>query len=124
MQSKKQPKFFWVSAMTPLASVILGSVLVYFTHAENHGVQVVSQHFFDYYLVSRFCAKITSFLIIILYFAYYKIWFNITNKLFFIFFVRKRGLTPIYKQAFRQSKCDSIKKIKWFYQIIMYINNI
>lgn len=41
-QSKRQPKFFWVSAMAPLTSVILGSVLVYFTHAEKHGVQVVS----------------------------------------------------------------------------------
>ena len=27
--------------MTPLTSVILGSLLVYFTHAERHGVQVV-----------------------------------------------------------------------------------
>jgi len=42
MQSKKQPRFFWVSAMAPLTSVILGSVLVYFTHAEKHGVEVVS----------------------------------------------------------------------------------
>ncbi|XP_058770912.1 sulfate transporter 3.1-like [Vicia villosa] len=41
--SKRQPKFFWVSAMTPLASVILGSLLVYFTHAENHGVQVIGE---------------------------------------------------------------------------------
>ncbi|AES60845.1 putative SLC26A/SulP transporter [Medicago truncatula] len=41
--SKKQPKFFWVSAMTPLASVILGSLLVYFTHAEHHGVQVIGE---------------------------------------------------------------------------------
>ncbi|KAJ1405175.1 sulfate anion transporter, conserved site [Sesbania bispinosa] len=39
--SKKQPKYFWVSAMAPLTSVILGSLLVYFTHAENHGVQVI-----------------------------------------------------------------------------------
>ncbi|RRT55843.1 hypothetical protein BHM03_00039826, partial [Ensete ventricosum] len=38
------PKFFWVSAAAPLTSVILGSLLVYFTHAENHGVQVVSSH--------------------------------------------------------------------------------
>ncbi|CAL9049006.1 unnamed protein product, partial [Musa banksii] len=43
-QSKKGPKFFWVSAAAPLTSVILGSLLVYFTHAENHGVQVVSSH--------------------------------------------------------------------------------
>ncbi|WZY84830.1 hypothetical protein YC2023_031214 [Brassica napus] len=38
--STKKPKFFWVAAMTPLTSVILGSLLVYFTHAERHGVQV------------------------------------------------------------------------------------
>ncbi|KAL2320984.1 hypothetical protein Fmac_029953 [Flemingia macrophylla] len=41
--SKKQPKFFWVSAMAPLTSVILGSLLVYLTHAEKHGVQVIGQ---------------------------------------------------------------------------------
>ncbi|KAK7277617.1 hypothetical protein RJT34_22632 [Clitoria ternatea] len=41
--SKKQPKFFWVSAMAPLTSVILGSLLVYFTHAEKHGVQVIGE---------------------------------------------------------------------------------
>lgn len=39
--SKKKPKFFWISAMAPLTSVILGSVLVYFTHAEKNGVQVI-----------------------------------------------------------------------------------
>ncbi|CAN7012955.1 unnamed protein product [Brassica rapa subsp. trilocularis] len=39
--STKKPKFFWVAAMTPLTSVILGSLLVYFTHAERHGVQVI-----------------------------------------------------------------------------------
>ncbi|XP_010256148.1 PREDICTED: sulfate transporter 3.1-like isoform X1 [Nelumbo nucifera] len=39
--SKRRPKFFWISAMAPLTSVILGSLLVYLTHAENHGVQVI-----------------------------------------------------------------------------------
>ncbi|XP_028804188.1 sulfate transporter 3.1 [Neltuma alba] len=39
--SKRQPKFFWVSAMAPLTTVIFGSILVYFTHAEKHGVQVI-----------------------------------------------------------------------------------
>ncbi|KAG6480687.1 sulfate transporter 3.1-like [Zingiber officinale] len=39
--SKRRPKFFWVSAAAPLTSVILGSLLVYLTHAENHGVQVI-----------------------------------------------------------------------------------
>ncbi|KAH0978364.1 hypothetical protein GBA52_028083 [Prunus armeniaca] len=39
--SKKKPRFFWISAMAPLTSVILGSVLVYLTHAEKHGVQVI-----------------------------------------------------------------------------------
>ncbi|KZV32704.1 sulfate transporter 3.1-like [Dorcoceras hygrometricum] len=38
--SKKKPNMFWVSAMAPLTSVILGSLLVYLTHAEKHGVQV------------------------------------------------------------------------------------
>ncbi|CAN1291615.1 Sulfate transporter 3.1 [Linum perenne] len=41
--SKKRPKFFWISALAPLTSVILGSVLVYFTHAEKHGVQVIGE---------------------------------------------------------------------------------
>jgi len=41
-QSKRKPAFFWINAMAPLTTVILGSILVYFTHAENHGVQVVS----------------------------------------------------------------------------------
>ncbi|KAL9227531.1 hypothetical protein vseg_003211 [Gypsophila vaccaria] len=39
--SKKRPRFFWVSAMAPLTSVILGSLLVYFTHADKHDVQVI-----------------------------------------------------------------------------------
>ncbi|XP_058085032.1 sulfate transporter 3.1-like isoform X3 [Magnolia sinica] len=38
--SKRRPKFFWISAAAPLTSVILGSLLVYLTHAEKHGVQV------------------------------------------------------------------------------------
>ncbi|XP_021821889.1 sulfate transporter 3.1-like isoform X1 [Prunus avium] len=41
--SKKKPKFFWISAMAPLTSVILGSVLVYVTHAEKHGVEVIGK---------------------------------------------------------------------------------
>ncbi|KAG6668795.1 sulfate transporter 3.1-like [Carya illinoinensis] len=39
--SKKKAAFFWINAMAPLTSVILGSVLVYLTHAEKHGVQVI-----------------------------------------------------------------------------------
>ncbi|XP_022771139.1 sulfate transporter 3.1-like isoform X1 [Durio zibethinus] len=39
--SKRRPKFFWISAMAPLASIILGSLLVFLTHAEKHGVQVI-----------------------------------------------------------------------------------
>ncbi|PWA65456.1 sulfate transporter 3,1 [Artemisia annua] len=41
--SQKRPKLFWISAMAPLTSVILGSVLVYLTHAEKHGVQVIGE---------------------------------------------------------------------------------
>ncbi|XP_065861112.1 sulfate transporter 3.1-like [Euphorbia lathyris] len=39
--SQRKPKLFWISAMAPLTSVVLGSLLVYFTHAERHGVQVI-----------------------------------------------------------------------------------
>uniref|UniRef100_A0A2P2NFI0 Uncharacterized protein MANES_05G080400 n=1 Tax=Rhizophora mucronata TaxID=61149 RepID=A0A2P2NFI0_RHIMU len=39
--SKRLPKFFWISALAPLTSVILGSLLVYLTHAEKHGVEVI-----------------------------------------------------------------------------------
>ncbi|KAJ9188093.1 hypothetical protein P3X46_003486 [Hevea brasiliensis] len=39
--TKRRPKFFWISAMAPLTSVVLGSLLVYLTHAERHGVQVI-----------------------------------------------------------------------------------
>ncbi|ONL93823.1 Sulfate transporter 3.1 [Zea mays] len=39
--SKRRPKLFWISAAAPLTSVVLGSVLVYLTHAENHGIEVI-----------------------------------------------------------------------------------
>ncbi|KAL5218131.1 hypothetical protein ABZP36_018815 [Zizania latifolia] len=39
--SKRRPKFFWVSAAAPLVCIIIGSILVYFTHAEKHGIQVI-----------------------------------------------------------------------------------
>ncbi|KAL7112949.1 hypothetical protein ACP275_04G033500 [Erythranthe tilingii] len=41
--SKKKPNLFWVSAMAPLTSVILASLVVYLTHAEDHGVQVIGE---------------------------------------------------------------------------------
>jgi sulfate transporter 3 len=43
LQSKRRPKLFWIAAAAPLTSVILGSVLVYLTHAENHGIQVIGK---------------------------------------------------------------------------------
>ncbi|KAG6645233.1 sulfate transporter 3.1-like isoform X1 [Carya illinoinensis] len=41
--SKRKPNFFWISAIAPLTSVVLGSLLVYLIHAEKHGVQVVGE---------------------------------------------------------------------------------
>ncbi|EPS70563.1 hypothetical protein M569_04193, partial [Genlisea aurea] len=41
--SKKRPRLFWVSAIAPLTSIILASVFAYFTHAEDHGVQVIGE---------------------------------------------------------------------------------
>ncbi|KAK9146607.1 hypothetical protein Sjap_006510 [Stephania japonica] len=39
--SKIRPKLFWISAMAPLTLVVIGSLAVYLSHAERHGVQVV-----------------------------------------------------------------------------------
>ncbi|KAG6766144.1 hypothetical protein POTOM_030211 [Populus tomentosa] len=39
--SKRKPCFFWINAMAPMMCVIVGSVLVYLTNAEKHGVQVI-----------------------------------------------------------------------------------
>ncbi|KAJ7969633.1 sulfate transporter 3 1 [Quillaja saponaria] len=38
---KKNPKLFWVSAMAPMVTVIIGGLFAYFTHGEKHGVQIV-----------------------------------------------------------------------------------
>ncbi|KAL4291043.1 hypothetical protein GQ457_14G012760 [Hibiscus cannabinus] len=40
-QSKRKAAFFWINALAPLISVILGSLLVYLTHADKHGVPVI-----------------------------------------------------------------------------------
>ncbi|XP_058074768.1 sulfate transporter 3.1-like isoform X2 [Magnolia sinica] len=40
-KSKKKPRLFWVSAISPLLTVILGCLLVYFARAEKHGIQIV-----------------------------------------------------------------------------------
>ncbi|KAL0284619.1 UNVERIFIED_CONTAM: Sulfate transporter 3.1 [Sesamum calycinum] len=39
--SRKKPVFFWINALAPLTSVIMGSLLVYLTHAENHGIEII-----------------------------------------------------------------------------------
>ncbi|PKA48802.1 Sulfate transporter 3.1 [Apostasia shenzhenica] len=39
--SKRGAMFFWISAAAPLTSVVAGSLLVYLTHADKHGVEVI-----------------------------------------------------------------------------------
>lgn len=39
--SKKMPRLFWISAATPLTTVIVGSLMVFVTHADKHGVAIV-----------------------------------------------------------------------------------
>jgi len=39
--TKKRPKLMLIAAGAPLLSVALGSILVFCTHAENHGIQIV-----------------------------------------------------------------------------------
>lgn len=41
-QGKKNRKLFWVPAIAPMVCVILSTFLVYITHADKHGVQIVS----------------------------------------------------------------------------------
>lgn len=43
-QAKKKKKFFWLSAMAPLTSVILSTVFVYVTRADKKGVAIVSTY--------------------------------------------------------------------------------
>ncbi|KAK9134332.1 hypothetical protein Syun_013662 [Stephania yunnanensis] len=38
---KKKKSLFWVAAIAPLISVVLSTLIVYLTHAEKHGVQIV-----------------------------------------------------------------------------------
>ncbi|KAJ8434812.1 hypothetical protein Cgig2_033534 [Carnegiea gigantea] len=39
--SKRRAKLFWISAIAPLTSVIVGSLVAYLTHAERHGTAVI-----------------------------------------------------------------------------------
>ncbi|KAL5975157.1 hypothetical protein ACLOJK_031836 [Asimina triloba] len=39
--SKKKPKLFWVSAISPLFVVVLGCLVAYFAHADKHGIPTV-----------------------------------------------------------------------------------
>ncbi|KAF9617298.1 hypothetical protein IFM89_035242 [Coptis chinensis] len=38
---KKNPKLFWVSAIGPILTVIVGCLFAYFAHAEKHGITTV-----------------------------------------------------------------------------------
>lgn len=42
LQRKRNPKLFWVSAVAPMVTVIIGCTFAYFAHAEKHGIQIVS----------------------------------------------------------------------------------
>ncbi|KAJ8431234.1 hypothetical protein Cgig2_020779 [Carnegiea gigantea] len=37
----KKPKLFWVAAMAPLVTIIVGGLFAYFAHAEKYGIQIV-----------------------------------------------------------------------------------
>ncbi|RWR77507.1 putative sulfate transporter 3.5 isoform X1 [Cinnamomum micranthum f. kanehirae] len=38
---KRNPKLFWVSAVSPMLIVVIGCLLSYFLHIEKHGIQIV-----------------------------------------------------------------------------------
>ncbi|KAK9706049.1 hypothetical protein RND81_07G101400 [Saponaria officinalis] len=37
----KKPKLFWISAMAPLVTIIIGGLFAYFAHAEKYGIEIV-----------------------------------------------------------------------------------
>lgn len=44
LQGRRNKKLFWLPAIAPLVSVILSTLLVYLTKADEHGVKIV-KHF-------------------------------------------------------------------------------
>ncbi|KAE7998768.1 hypothetical protein FH972_003279 [Carpinus fangiana] len=40
---KRRPKLFWVSAIAPMVTVLVGCLFAYFFHAEDHGIQIVGE---------------------------------------------------------------------------------
>ena len=42
LQKQRRPKLFWVSAIAPIVTVIVGGLFAYFGHADKHGIPIVS----------------------------------------------------------------------------------
>ncbi|KAI3891546.1 hypothetical protein MKX03_033093 [Papaver bracteatum] len=38
---KKKPSLYWVSALAPMLTVVIGCLVAYFGHADKHGIQIV-----------------------------------------------------------------------------------
>ncbi|KAI3891542.1 hypothetical protein MKX03_033089 [Papaver bracteatum] len=38
---KKKPSLYWVSALAPMVTVVIGCLVAYFAHADKHGIQIV-----------------------------------------------------------------------------------
>lgn len=43
MQGRRNKKLFWVSAIAPLISVILSTLIVFVSRADRHGVKIVKE---------------------------------------------------------------------------------
>lgn len=43
MQGRRYKKLFWLSAISPLLSVILSTAAVYATRADRHGVKIIQK---------------------------------------------------------------------------------
>jgi hypothetical protein len=41
-QRVKKPKLFWVSAIAPMTTVVIGGIFTYLVKGQNHGIQIVS----------------------------------------------------------------------------------
>ncbi|KAL6645649.1 hypothetical protein ACP70R_017257 [Stipagrostis hirtigluma subsp. patula] len=42
-KGKRNKKFFWVSAIAPVLSVALSTLMVYVTRADKHGVKIIQK---------------------------------------------------------------------------------
>lgn len=62
-QRQKKPKLFWVSAIGPIITVLVGCTFAYFAHVEKHGIPIVSNHLFFFFVFLYFKTYIYIYIV-------------------------------------------------------------